>query len=97
MSAFKMPQMLLVLAKEIFEWCLVAEYIIVLAQKNIYTQFLVSENIYVEKGVCGANPPEANDIWKYQINWNRFHHMGQEYFFSLFLRPYYFLVPLFFF
>ena len=38
--------------------------------------------------------PEANDIWKYQIKWNHFHHMGPEYFFSLFLRPYYFLVPL---
>ena len=36
MSAFKIPQMLLVLAKEIFEWCLVAEDIIVLAQKKIY-------------------------------------------------------------
>ena len=33
------------------------------------------------------------DIWKYQIKWNHFHHMGPEYFFSLFLRPYYFLVP----
>ena len=51
MSAFKIPQMLLVLAKEIFEWCLVAEDIIVLAQKIIYTYFLVSESIYVEKGV----------------------------------------------
>ena len=29
--------MLLVLAKEIFEWCLIAEDIIVLAQKIIYT------------------------------------------------------------
>ena len=36
MSAFKIPQMLLVLAKEIFEWCLVAEDIIVLAHKIIY-------------------------------------------------------------
>ena len=45
-----------------------------------------------------APPPhaftEANDIWKYQIKWNNFHHMGPEYFFSLFLRPYFFLVPL---
>ena len=56
MSAFKIPQILLVLAKEIFEWCLVAEYIIVLAQKNIYTQFMVSESIYMEKGVGGAKP-----------------------------------------
>ena len=30
MSAFKIPKMLLVLAKEIFEWCLVAEDTIVL-------------------------------------------------------------------
>ena len=29
--------MLLVMAKEIFEWCLVGEDIIVLAQKMIYT------------------------------------------------------------
>ena len=56
MSAFKIPQILLVLAKEIFEWCLVAEYIIVLAQKNIYTQFLVSESIYMEKGFLEAKP-----------------------------------------
>ena len=34
---FKIPQMLLVLAKEIFEWRLVVEDIIVLAQKIIYT------------------------------------------------------------
>ena len=40
----------------------------------------------MEKGV--------NHIWKCQIKWNHFHHMGPEYFFSLFLRPYYFLVPL---
>ena len=39
-------------------------------------------------------PPEANDIWKYQIKWNHFHHMGPEFFFSLSLRPNYFLVPL---
>ena len=39
-------------------------------------------------------PSEANGIWKYQIKWNHFHHMGPEYVFSLFLRPYYFLVPL---
>ena len=37
MSAFKIPKMLLVLAKEIFEWCLVAEDTIMLAQKIIYT------------------------------------------------------------
>ena len=83
MSAFKIPQMLLVLAKEIFEWCLVAEDIIVLAQKIIY---MVSESIYVEKEVWRANPPppEANDIWKYQIKWNHFHHMGPEFFFHYF-------------
>ena len=52
--------MLLVLAKEIFEWCLVAENIIVLAQEIIYTYFLVSESICVEKGFWGGggpNPP----------------------------------------
>ena len=51
--------MLLVLAKEIFKWCLVAEDIIVLAQKIIYTQFLVSESIYVEmgSGVGGGGKP----------------------------------------
>ena len=54
MSAFKIPQMLLILAKEIFEWCLVAEDIILLAQKNISTYFLVSESTYVEKGVGGG-------------------------------------------
>ena len=81
MSAFKVPQMLLVLAKEIFEWCFVAEDIIVLAQKIIYTYFLVSESIYVEKGVTHR---VANDIWKYQIKWNHFHHMGPEYFFHCF-------------
>ena len=57
----------------------------------------------MEKGVGGGGgetsppppPPEANDIWKCQIKWNHFfHHMGPEYIFSLFLRPYYFLVPL---
>ena len=55
----------------------------------------------MEKGVWGRSPLppapdplEANDIWKYQIKWNLFHHMGPEHFFSLFLRPYYFLVPL---
>ena len=31
------PQMLLVLAKEIYEWCLVAEDIILLARKIIYS------------------------------------------------------------
>ena len=40
---------------------------------------MVSESIYMEKGVW--NPPEANDIWKYQIKWNHFHHMIPEYFF----------------
>ena len=80
--------MLLVLAKEIYEWCLVAEDIILFsgypARKIIYTQFMVSESIYVEKGVWVAKPPEANDIWKYQIKWNHFHHMGPEYFFHYF-------------
>ena len=42
----------------------------------------------------GQRPPEANEIWKYQIKWNHFHDMGTEYIFSLFLRPYYFLVPI---
>ena len=42
MSAFKIPQMLLVLAKEIFEWCLVPEDIIVLARKIIYTYRMTS-------------------------------------------------------
>ena len=36
---------------------------------------MVSESIYVEKRT------EAKDIWKYQIKWNHFHHMGPEYFF----------------
>ena len=65
---------------------------------------MVSESIYVEKGVGGGggqSPPEANDIWKYHIKWNHFHDMGPEYFFSLFLRPYYFfstpLEPFYFF
>ena len=67
---------------------------------------MVSESIYVEKGVLGGGegggqcPPEANDIWKYQIKWNHFHHMGPEYFFHYFwghiifstlLEPFYFL------
>ena len=101
--------MLLVLAKEILEWCLVAEDIIVLAHKIIYTYFLVSESIYVEKGVWGKTPPpnthththrEANNIWKYQIKWNHFHHMGPEYFFHYLghiifitrLEPFYFFL-----
>ena len=32
-------------------------------------------------GAGGEAPPEANDIWKYQIKWNHFHHVGPEYFF----------------
>ena len=82
------------ISKEIHEWCLVAEDIILLALKIIYTQFIVSESIYMEKGIWGLCPPDANDIWKYQIKWNHFHYMDPEYFVSLFLRPYYVLVPL---
>ena len=37
---------------------------------------MVSESIYVEKGGLGS--PEANDIWKYRIKWNHFHHMDPE-------------------
>ena len=48
-SAFKIPQMLLVLAKEIFEWCLVAEDIIVLAQKIIL--YIISG---FRKYICGT-------------------------------------------
>ena len=45
--------MLFVLAKEIYECWLVAEDIILLTWKIIYTYFIVSESIYVEKGVGG--------------------------------------------
>ena len=47
------------ISKEIYEWCLVAEDIILLALKIIYTQFMVSESIYMEKGIWGALPPRC--------------------------------------
>ena len=98
MSAFKVPQMLLVLAKEIFEWCLVAEDIIVLAQKIIYTYFLVSESIYVEKGVWmgegggGSHTHTQRSQRHLEISnkMESFPSYGSRIFFSLFLRPYYF-------
>ena len=37
LNVILIPQILLVLAKEIYEWCLVAEDIILLARKIIYT------------------------------------------------------------
>ena len=102
MSAFKIPKMLFVLAKKIFKWCLVAEDTIGLAQKIIHISGC--RKYVCGKGALGGEdlpPPEANDIWKYQIKWNHLHHMGPEFFFSLFLRPYYFfstpLVPFYFF
>ena len=60
---------------------------------------MVSDSIYVEKLVWGGGegglcPPEANDIWKYQIKWSHFHHMGPEYFFHYFWGHIIFLVPL---
>ena len=43
----------------------------------MYTYFIISESTYVEKGVGGRGEGvEANDIWKYQMKWNHFHHMG---------------------
>ena len=50
----------------------------------------------MEKGDRGANPRPApqNDIWKYQIKWNHFHHMGPEYFFLTIFEAILFLVPL---
>ena len=36
---------------------------------------------FLEKGAWVQSPPEANDIWKYQIKCYHFHHMGPEYFF----------------
>ena len=48
---------------------------------------MVSESIYVEKGVWGAN-----NIWKYQIKWNHFHHMGPDIIFSTPVEPCYFFL-----
>ena len=64
--------MLLVLAKEIYECWLVAEDIILLTRKNMW-------KVGGGEG-WGGDPEEANDIWKYQMKWNHFHHMGPEYF-----------------
>ena len=98
MQAFKIPQMLLILAKEIFEWCLVAEYIIVLAQKNIYTQFLVSESIYVEKGVWGAKPPPQQKKSQRHLEISNkmesFPSYGSRIFFFTIFEAILFLVPL---
>ena len=60
---------------------------------------MVSESIYVEKGVGrrgggGQRPPEANEIWKYQIKWSHFHHMGTEYIFFTIFEAILFLVPI---
>ena len=82
--------MLLVLAKEIYECWLVAEDIILLTRKNyIYIFYSFSRKYICGKGSRGGEGEggaqggglcllEANDTWKYQIKWNRFHHMGPE-------------------
>ena len=46
---------------------------------------LLSDTYYIA-------PQKANDIWKYQIKWNHFHHMGPEYFFHYFWGHIIFLV-----
>ena len=74
--------MLLELAKEIYDWCLVAKDIILLARKNIYTQFMVSESIYVKRGFVQRYLEISNKI-------ESFPSYGSRIFFSLFLRPYY--------
>ena len=71
-----------VLAKEIYECWLVAEDMILLTRKIIYTYFIVSESIYMwKRGSCGgggsggrgweagAGGLEANDIY-YYLNLN---------------------------
>ena len=96
--------MLLVLAKETYECWLVAEDIILLTRKIIYTNFIVSESIYVEKGVGGGGgdgeggglcPPRSQRHMEISNEMESFPSYGSRiFFFSLFLRPYYFLVPL---
>ena len=87
--------MLLVLAKEIYVWCLVAEDIILLALK-LYIHNVWFQKVYIWKrgsgggGWGGARSSlEDNDIWKYQIKWNHFHHMGPGFIFSTPLEPFY--------
>ena len=55
MSAFKIPQVLLVLAKEIFEWCLVAEDIIMLCyHRKLYIHNFWFQKVYMWKMGSGG-------------------------------------------
>ena len=78
-----------------------------------YNRVSTENYIYIISGcrkyICGKGalggedlpPPEANDIWKYQIKWNHFHHMGPEFFFFTIFEAILFfstpLVPFYFF
>ena len=58
------PQMLLVLAKEIYEWCLVADNPV---SKENYTYTIYGFRKYISGKVgLGGGPPGGKDIWKYQ-------------------------------
>ena len=80
----------MLLVKEINEGVPVAEDIMMLALKIIYTSFMVSESIYMEKGVWGAKTPRSQRHLEISNKMESFPSYGSRIFFSLFLRPYYF-------
>ena len=76
-------------------------YNLVSTEKYIYT--ISGFRKYIcGKGGLGAKPPSLppppppphKSIWKYQIKWNHFHHMGPEYLFFTIFEAILFLVPL---